>query len=274
MPVFKPKGLTPYSLSKYKVIQINQKAGWLFENDTTKYPKAFSYVFKKDTKHSIMLGYELETFIEKEGEDPTISAVAQRIAKSRYGHFCNLRSEYYATFEMVSVPATLNFHRKTIEKYLDMSGFTSNWNNGMHVHISKKSFNELTLIKFISFINNKYNRDFIEFVAGRKLNNFCAPNKYIDFITFDKDRGNLILKAKHGTGKYCAVNTVPRTTVELRIFKAPTNKEKLISNLEFTEALVNFVNSFEKLQVSAFIKYVWENKNKYKYLCNDLLIWM
>lgn len=289
MPTNKPKNVATMTKVEYTRMRSAQKKGVLQEIDVTRFPRAFSYLVKED-KEAIYLGYELETYIPHEGDRISQSLIAAIIARTKYGALCNFRQEYYATFEMVSIPATLNFHRKSIEELLDIKGFTSRDNNGMHVHVSKTSFKDrLHLSKFIVFVNLTQNREFIETIAGRTLNHYCAPNPRLNIryqdkpdrfekvpvrvsITFDDTRGTLTLDDTHGTGKECAINTAPPSTVELRIFKAPTDKDKIISNLEFTEALVKF--SLEKeitdLTVDTFVKYVDEHKNVYKYLYKDI----
>ena len=278
----------------YLAMRNGQKQGQLREFDVTRFPRAFSYLPKEeDPSEAIFLGYELETYIPSEGTTTFmgISKTASKISKTKYGALCNFRDEFHATFELVSIPATLNFHRKSIEELLDTSGFTSRVNNGMHVHISKDSFKDKEhLTKFIVFVNLTGNRMFMEAIAGRKMVEFCAPNKKLNLVygnspdrdarvplrsklTFDQERAWLTLDEEHGTGKYCAINTSPTNTVELRIFLAPTTKDKIISNLEFTEALVKYtlVSDIKDLTVDSFVAYVAKNKKDLKYLYKSVV---
>lgn len=285
MPTHKPKGTSSMGKIAYTAMRSFQKKGQLKEFDVTAFPRAFSYIKGEDTpSEEIYLGYELETYILNEGTQTGFSATASKISKTKYGALCNFRAEYYASFEMVSIPATLNFHRKSIDELLDMTGFTSRNNNGMHVHISKSNFKDkIHLSKFMLFVNAAPNREFMEYIAGRAMNSFCAPNtnlgiRYKDKspskidLKFDGERNPLTLVQEHGTGKHCAINTAPRATVELRIFLAPVNKHKLISNLEFTEALVKFCKEAEMkdLSVDSFVNYVSMFSKKYKYLHRDV----
>lgn len=293
MPVFKPKGAKTLTNKQYAAMRKRQKAGLLEMVDVTTYPRAFSYVKGDDDQSSIMLGYELETLIKEEGEQYSKSTKAAQLASSKYGQLCNFRDEYYATFELVSVPATLNFHRKAIDQLLDMQGFTSKGSNGMHVHISKKSFKSKEhLAKFIVFVNLPINREFMRGFAGRAMGNWCRPNpnlniKYMAsdkrqptkvYIQWDEGLGSnlLTMDMKHGGGKDNAINTEPQHTVELRIFLAPTNKHKLISNLEFTHAVVKFSEAVEihELTVSCFADFVSRQKKDYPYLYIDMKPYM
>ena len=157
-------------------------------------------------------------------------------------------------FEIVTVPATLRYHKnrwnsflnnKDLKKYL--TSF-SNGNCGMHVHISRDSFTGLHLAKFMRFINCAENNKFVTDIAqrsgpgqnGTDYAVYSTTKKTGQFAGFVKDENGNVKQDRdmlRNTTKYSAVNTAPRNTIEVRIFKGNLAKVGFLKNLEFVHAV-------------------------------------
>lgn len=145
-------------------------------------------------------------------------------------------------FEIVSAPATLNYHKTAWDKFFANSAkYLRSYNTdccGMHVHISKLGFdgdptgNNLHIGKFMNFYNQPYNRKFITDIAGRSTSSYTSYNVKKIVQSGTVNVGN--------TDRRQSVNLCPPNTIEIRIFKGNTRKEGFFKNLEFVHASVEF----------------------------------
>lgn len=89
---------------------------------------------------------------------------------------------------------------------------------GMHVHVSGDPVTPLILGKEFMFINNKANKPFIEYIAGRELNSFCQtqPLQKINAVTSlyhsanctkKNQRGRRIKHNAHGGADVVVINS-------------------------------------------------------------------
>jgi hypothetical protein len=181
-------------------------------------------------------------------------------------------------FEIVTAPRGLDEHIRRFKAW-DVKPTYRAWNAkqcGLHVHIDSRAFTQMTLGKFLIFINADYNADFIRSLAGRhpkmddQARNYCAaehqsiitdpskavkgkdPSRYrmVNVTNMDKDemiRLNLNWRQYDTSGRKF-------NTVELRIFRASLRKERLLAQIEFAHAAVMFVRaaSYRDLTEGAF----------------------
>lgn len=123
---------------------------------------------------------------------------------------------------------------------------------GLHVHVSKKSFEgESHLYKFIYFINN--NKDFIKNIAGRSYTGYC---KQIN------DKLTEVITKKLIPDRYSAVNVNPENTVEVRVFNGAKTEYQLRYRVEFVFAVVEFTRSasLKDFTVDTFMKWLLNTK--------------
>jgi len=146
----------------------------------------------------------------------------------------------------------------------------------------------MTLGKFIMLINSETNVDFIRKIAGRhphtddQARSYCAseyqevlvnPSKAVKGKSHERYRmvnlQNLGVKeSKRLTsttaydGKY--------DTVELRIFRASLSKTRMLAQIEFTHACVNFcrVASWRDLNQISFVKWLKTVSSQYPNLAD------
>jgi hypothetical protein len=225
------------------------------------------------------MGIELEM---TSGDSNTHSAAES--VRSRLGsEYCIIKSDGSLPsngFEVVTSPQGLSVHIAKFKAWEIDSAYRA-WNTGrcgMHIHIDSRGFTQMTLGKFLMFINSNGNVDFIRKIAGRhpavddQARTYCAA-EHQDILTNPKQA----VKGKSGE-RYRMVNLCNLgyneakrlglsmdnsyngryNTVELRIFRASLKKERLLAQIEFTHASVMFcrVASWRDLNGISFIKWL------------------
>lgn len=251
-------------------------------------PHDTKYAFKKscyDAQELIYLGFEWEVGISDMCKDYSArtNSFLKEALSSPLANYINFRSGGNP-LEMVSIPATLKYHRKMMSRFFFSpkleSHVTDTQGCGIHVHIDKKAFTQQSLENFVSFISLSDNLDFINRITRRDISrcHWCMPES----VTFTKDtvtkriiktdlhitRDLRYMPRYHGT-KSIAVNTnSTKSTVELRIFNSTSKKEELFQCLEFADALTRYakLKSLSEMYAEDFSKWIKENKRYYPYL--------
>jgi hypothetical protein len=180
--------------------------------------------------------------------------------------------------EIVTAPRGLAEHIKRFKGW-DVKSHYRAWDTkrcGLHVHIDSHAFTQMTLGKFLMLINSESNVEFIRKIAGRhphtddQARSYCAsehqsilvnPKKAVKDKSHERYRmvnlQNLGCKeSKRLTGM--AAYEGKYDTVELRIFRASLNKSRMLAQIEFTHACVNFcrVASWRDLNQVSFVKWL------------------
>lgn len=127
---------------------------------------------------------------------------------------------------------------------------------GFHVHVSRKALTPLQIQKIVVFINAPENYDFVCYIAQRTSNQYSAvKNKQIG-------------RCRRSGDRYEAVNLENSETIEFRIFRGTLKPERLLKNLEFCHAVIQWVQtvSYRELTHARFEKYVADNRKQYKNL--------
>jgi hypothetical protein len=225
------------------------------------------------------MGIELEMTSGDHDTNESAESVRSRLGSD----YCIIKSDGslpHNGFEVVTSPQGLAKH---IEKFKawEIDPAYRAWNTGKcgtHVHIDSRGFTQLTLGKFLMFINSAGNVDFIRKIAGRhpsvddQARSYCAaehqsilanPKKAVKGKSNERYRmvnmqnlgareaKRLGLSMDNSyNGKY--------NTVELRIFRASLKKERLLAQIEFTHASVMFcrVASWRDLNGTSFVKWL------------------
>lgn len=166
--------------------------------------------------------------------------------------------------ELVTLPATLNAHRD-VYKWADWTGALRPiarghyGNAGMHVHINKGAISSLTLGKMLVFCNSVDNSELLSMIAQRDVTRtqWCELNP----TKFDKVGKSA---ADPHNGKYSILN-VTQNTVECRMFNSSLVPERVIKNIEFCHALVQFcvATSARQLTANVFKTFIASNASEY-----------
>lgn len=154
-------------------------------------------------------------------------------------------------FEIVTVPATLDYHRKVLWEKL----FTKNssgaipsqqvwaWHTkccGIHVHVTRAALDKMQLAKLCVFYNEGVNSAFLSKIAGREV----GPNAHYCKSAKKKLRANI--RTGETTADDCkdhheAITISQRNrgkTVEIRIFRGNCTRHGVMRALEFVDATV------------------------------------
>ena len=126
----------------------------------------------------------------------------------------------------------------------------------------------MSLIRLFVFFAKLENKEFIEAISGRSLDNiYCQVERLIAPGTnrFHIEWRNVKYLIHSNRDKSIAINTSNEDTVEIRIFAATSKKSVLLGRLEFVDAIVRFTQTHRKDQMSKkhFISFVEDNKGKY-----------
>ncbi len=225
------------------------------------------------------MGIELEMTSGDHDSNDAAESVRSRLGSA----YCIIKSDGslpHNGFEVVTSPQGLAKHIEVFKAWEIDPAYRA-WNTGkcgMHVHIDSRAFTQLTVGKFLMFINSSGNVDFIRKIAGRhpsvddQARSYCAA-EHQSILTNPKTA----VKGKSGE-RYRMVNMCnlgsrearrlglsmdnsyngKYNTVELRIFRASLKKERLLAQIEFTHAAVMFcrVASWRDLNGTSFVKWL------------------
>jgi hypothetical protein len=164
--------------------------------------------------------------------------------------------------EIVTIPMTLPKQYITWEKFLTKrpKGLIS-WDSprcGQHIHVSRDALTEEIIAKAVCFVNSLSNKKFIYVVSGRKDNSYA------------KFKAKEIETAYRNSERHEAINLCNDKTVEFRMFKGTLKKESVFKNLEFVDALLDFVSQDgltlnQALGRAGFMRFV-KHQNKWPHL--------
>jgi hypothetical protein len=151
-------------------------------------------------------------------------------------------------FEIVSVPATLKYHKSGV-----WDGFYNNLGSfflehppttGLHIHIDLPSVGKLTAGKMLVFVNSAKNREFIERVAQRVLTKENPNGKVYANLKEDWKISDVIGKKQHEPN--CPWDTANRQIYNRYTMKngktlTDTKGNPIIASLEGSSLLVRKV---------------------------------
>lgn len=181
--------------------------------------------------------------------------------------------------EIVTAPRGLPEHIRRFKAWNVNSSYRA-WDRkccGMHIHIDSHAFTQMTLGKFIMFINDRNNMEFIRKIAGRhperddQARTYAAaedqqvlvnPSKAVKGKSYERYRmvnlQNLSVRESNRLGFGNRFDEGRYNTVEVRIFRASLKKERLLAQIEFTHAAVMFcrVASWRELNQTTFLKWL------------------
>ena len=232
------------------------------------------YRYKKETKEMRFFGCEIETTCDSVGN--VVSD--EEFVYAKYDS--SILENGHKAAEFVTHPATLKYWHKGEESayFLDKLQENASVNNscGMHIHVSKNSLNTEQIEKAILFISNNYQELVVGF-CGRELDQverYAQDNlKAIDGVKSKVKKAEI--DANYSECRYVAVNTQNYNTVEFRIFASTVCSNKILSNIEFVDCLLEYCGSSSYTQVyksgiKDLYKYAQQYNTKYPYLVEEL----
>lgn len=194
-------------------------------------------------------------------------------------------------FEIVTAPRGITEHVKRFKAWEPYNTLRA-WDPGccgLHTHISSQAFTAVTLGKFVEFINADYNQKLITRIAGRhpisddQSRQFCRregdmyvanPKKTMEYKSTSRyTMVNTANLSRHearrlGLRNWDDYSQGSINTVELRIFRASLNKNRMLAQIEFAHAAVNFCRwaSMRQLTEEHFTKWLKDTAGIYPHL--------
>jgi len=229
-----------------------------------------------DQRPRLYLGWELEVEIKDNIYDNVLNTAGS------YTRNLNLYLKEDGSlnygFEIVSMPMTLNYFNehsdayKAFFKVLVRMGCRSYQTDtcGMHIHLSRKPFkSSLHLYKFMRMV---YDNPQLTLTVSQRVRSLLDR-----WASLDKEDKQVLarkaLKHPHRTsrndyesaGKYVAVNTDNRSTVELRIFRGTLNFNSFCKNLQYAHSLFTYTrdSAVSKTNSEEYLAWLKLNANNY-----------
>jgi hypothetical protein len=175
--------------------------------------------------------------------------------------------------EIITVPQTFEAHKaETVVPWKKISaairGIAKSGNTktcGMHVHINRAALTPLQVGKMLVFLNCDSMTRLVERIAQRSTEQWAkrAPKAFADGLPHRVTE----------FGHYDALGYTGKGTMELRIFRGNTRRDRIMKNLEFTHAMCEFAR-LESMQdmdkPSKFLAFIGARERTYPNLCKFL----
>ena len=216
------------------------------------------------------LVYGVEVEIEPR-RNSSQSAVLRALGDDESTFFCKSDGSLDAGVEIVTVPLTLDGHkgirgrvmnwRDTMRPVLPIAMSGSRTSNcGMHVHVNRRALSPLVLAKMLLMLNHPDMLDLVSSVAQRGNSSWARFQR--------KTWADGLHWAQRNHQRYQALN-VTGPTAEFRIFRGSLRYDRILKNLEFCDAVVQFCRNTSAARVtdpSAFAAYIDNAAREYPYL--------
>jgi hypothetical protein len=174
--------------------------------------------------------------------------------------------QFSAGFEIVTHPHSLSEHRALWPAFFDavrarrLSATVTSYKSGlcgMHVHISRQAFSsDRHIMRFVVAMNEPDNERFVQTIAQRSSGRWAEIKQKEPDYWQSEDR-------------YEAVNTLPRDTIEVRIFRGSVRADRFMKNLEFCAAFLEWSRKerpVERLNYRYFVRWVTSKRADYPHL--------
>lgn len=226
---------------------------------------------RRELVNAPFMGFELE--MERNGCGTHIDTIVDRVSEM-WGDFayCKHDGSLNDGLELVTHPFTLEYAHKHINwDLLDSirrDGYRS-WNTstaGMHVHVNRATFTgPAHLFRFAQLIYK--NESTCSSFAGRSNNSYATFHD-----GYQKGYlANVVKGRAHGSRG--AVNMQNADTVEVRIFKGSLRYQRVLANLEFVNACVEYTRQLTVPDVvrgglawRSFATWILDNRVTYPHL--------
>ena len=222
-------------------------------------------VFHGDGKR--FYGIELE--VDEGGERDSCAEEIMDIGNRNGNHiYCKHDGSLNDGFEIVSHPATLEYHTKTlpwrdIMAQAKQLGYRSHMARtcGLHVHISRAGLGdtydeqEATIAKILYFYEKFWN-EILKFSRRTETQVNRWAMRYGGGLINPQE--TLKHAKSAGMGRYVAVNLENAYTVEMRIFRGTLKYETFIATLQLVDEICNVAVSLsdERIQSLTWLEFV------------------
>jgi hypothetical protein len=162
--------------------------------------------------------------------------------------------------ELITSPYTLNYHQtqfgwsdllETV-KGIGRSGKGTE-SCGMHVHCNRQAISALVLGKMLMFCNEPANKSLIDRIAQRDS-------------TYARKSVKKVIDGKRVTSEKYDCLHITQNTIECRLFRGNLRPERVLKNIEFCHALINYCMAASIVECSNFTDFIaWLGKNRGMY---------
>ncbi len=213
-------------------------------------------VFHPTNHEPLYFGVELET--DEYFDRPHAAKLLQRLSNNDTLFWLEEDSSLNNGIEIISQPCTLDYHRtqfpwRAIRNIVTDNGGKSHKTNtcGLHIHFSRNFYNpypNLQTVKLI-YLFEKFWEPLVIFSRRTQDALNRNANKYNQTL-FDCSAKRKVSQLHAGFYRYQAVNIVPISTIEIRIFRGTLDIDTLLASIELVDLLVRLAKntSIKKLQ--------------------------
>jgi hypothetical protein len=180
--------------------------------------------------------------------------------------------------ECVSIPLELDDARNYLRDVLtddfwsNIDRATTERTAGMHVHVSRCAVGRRATARALLFLHSNANMGLVNELAGRDLETWGSNGQSYAPLT-EIDINQVVRDPRHDQ-RYRALNVMPRTTIEFRLFGPPSSLKRALVNLEAAAAIVGFAKSAvaaeELTRPEGFLAFVEREKVQYPALAAHL----
>lgn len=190
-----------------------------------------------------LFGLEIEFVAPPNKLKRLISTARNDLHSDRLAVFKSDGSLPYGGAELCTVPFTrrgLASLEPLLNHVVEHGGRA--WNRascGLHVHVSRDSASWNSWGKVDRFFTNEANQEFIDAIAGREQNSFCARN-----VTPKQPHNTALTKFRRGMDRYAALNfSTGKPTVEFRLFRGNVRYDGVVRAVQFCDSIIEFASS-------------------------------
>ena len=161
--------------------------------------------------------------------------------------------------EMVSHPRTLDSWHEILPRLRDSMQYARDvgmrsWNTstcGIHIHIDSRAFGDSSahLYRFAQFIYR--NEAAMSRLAGRGDVDYSHCFDHWDRKAYLADNVKRHKRGRSAGDRYMWINLQNRNTVEIRMFRGSLKPERLLANIEFLHALIEYTRTMTTRQAFA-----------------------
>ena len=229
-------------------------------------PQFYGLKDGSDRRKKIFYGCELEVYVKSNsGVEEKAEEILDRLNSDAERVYLKKDSSIGRGFEIVTHPHTWDEIKKLwLENWDEKIRSISSHNSGtcgFHVHVSRRPLTKMHIQKMIVFVNAAENANLIKTVAQRDCSEWGKLKDY-------KKIGH----CEFGEERYEAINLLNANTIEFRIFRGNLRKDRIMKNLEFVKATIDFTRdrSYRDLSSDSFLKFVRNNRKEFTNLHNYL----
>lgn len=210
------------------------------------------------TGYNPLLGVELELNHERGYDEAYLNHIRGQFTEKQLSFLGSAMFDAsVAGVEFVSSPAQLKDHINMwpdiLTKLRGFGYYVTTNSGGLHVHVSKKGLlpGQLNLLIALAFYGGQDWESFQTKVQGRTGSRWApgtliteaCPGNITSSLSLAQDYIERLYDNREYSRRYARINLVPSETIEFRQGHATTSEERLLSRIEYADALMRFTRT-------------------------------